>query len=309
MITIISVTAEAPAPQPKPAWLKIRPPTNTAQVNHIKTLTQTFNLHTVCQESKCPNIAECWSHGTATFMIMGDTCTRACKFCHVKTKFPAKPLDPDEPQKLAAAIKHLQLTYAVITSVTRDDLPDQGALHIAKCITELKETMPNLLVEILIPDFKGNEDCLKTIVHARPHVIAHNIETVKSLQRKVRDPRAGYDQSLRILRNVKELNPLILTKSSLMLGLGETPEEVHQAFHDLRAHQVDIVTLGQYLQPSADLLPVHAYITPDQFAAYQKAAEDAGFLYAIAGPFVRSSYRAGELFIEHVINRSAHGPH
>jgi len=286
----------------KPEWLKIRPP-SSEKFGLIKETLRKYNLHTVCEEAHCPNIPECWSGGTATFMVMGDVCTRACKFCAVKTGYPAMPLDPEEPRKLANAVKEWGLDYIVITSVDRDDLPDQGANHFAKCVKSLKAEIQNIIIEVLIPDFRGNLDCIKTIVEARPEVIAHNIETVKSLQRKVRDPRANYEQSLFVLENVKKMNPSIYTKSSIMLGLGEKDEEVIQAMHDLRNISVDVLTLGQYLRPSSWHIQVSEYVHPDKFEYLKEEGEKMGFMYVAAGPFVRSSYRAGEYFLRGMINK------
>ncbi|MBS3131746.1 lipoyl synthase [Candidatus Woesearchaeota archaeon] len=281
----------------KPSWLKIRPPTETYP--KVREIIRSHSLHTVCQESHCPNMSECWSGGTATFMVMGDTCTRGCKFCAVKTGNPMKKLDHDEPKKLAQAIKELGLfEYIVITSVDRDDLEDQGSGHFAECIKEVKNAHPGIIVEVLIPDFRGRIDLLKKIVEAKPDVIAHNIETVESLQRKVRDVRANYAQSLSVLENVKKLNPKIYTKSSIMLGLGEKKEEVIKAMQDLRAINTDIITFGQYLRPSSWHLPVIEYVPPEKFKYYEQSAKSTGFLYCAAGPFVRSSYRAGELFMK-----------
>ncbi len=284
----------------KPPWLTIRPPT-TEKFHNIKQILKTHNLHTVCEESHCPNIPECWSGGTATFMVMGDTCTRACRFCAVKTGYPARPLDPNEPENLAEAIKDLELDYIVITSVDRDDLPDQGAGHFAECIKEIRKRIPEVIIEVLIPDFRGNSGCIKTIVQAKPDVIAHNIETVRSLQRKVRDPRANYEQSLFVLESVKKLDPIIYTKSSIILGFGEKDQEVLQAMKDLRCINVDILTLGQYLRPGKSYIEVYEYVAPEKFEFLKMMAEELGFLYVASGPFVRSSYRAGELFLRNAI--------
>lgn len=249
-------------------------------------------------------MSECWSGGTATFMVMGDTCTRACKFCAVKTGYPASPLDENEPEKLANLVKEWKLDYIVITSVDRDDLKDQGAGHFAKCITEIKKVNKDIIIEVLIPDFRGNADCIKTIVEAGPDVIAHNIETVERLQKKIRDPRANYQQSLFVLDYAKKLNGKIFTKSSIILGLGEKEEEIIQCMVDLREINVDILTLGQYLRPSSWHLDVQEYVKPETFDLLQKRAEELGFLYCAAGPFVRSSYRAGELFIKNMLRRN-----
>ena len=249
-------------------------------------------------------MAECWSGGTATFMIMGDTCTRACKFCAVKTGYPAMPLDENEPGKLANLVKEWKLDYIVITSVDRDDLKDQGAGHFAKCITEIKKVNKDIIIEVLIPDFRGNADLIKTIISARPDVIAHNIETIERLQRKVRDPRANYRQSLSVLNYVKGMNEKIFTKSSIILGLGEQEEEVVQTIKDLRQINVDILTLGQYLRPSSWHLNVEEYVHPDTFDKLKKKAEELGFLYCAAGPFVRSSYKAGEFFVKSMLRKN-----
>ncbi len=291
----------------KPEWLKIRPPT-TERYAHLKSLLHELHLTTVCEEAHCPNISECWSGGTATFMLLGDTCTRACKFCAVKTAYPAKPINPQEPQNLAKAIAELNLKYVVITSVDRDDLPDQGAGHFAKCISELRQRAPELLIEVLIPDFRGNKALIQQVIDAQPHVIAHNIETVKSLQRKIRDPRANYEQSLAVLQHVKKQAPSIYTKSSIMLGLGEQDGEVLQAMKDLRSIDVDIITFGQYLRPSTWHIPVQEYVHPDKFALFKDQALAMGFLYAAAGPFVRSSYKAAELFMEGIIRATVPHP-
>lgn len=286
----------------KPQWLKIRPPTGQGiqAFAKVKSTVKGLGLVTVCEEAHCPNISECWSHGTATFMVMGDTCTRGCKFCHVKTARAGKPLDTLEPQKLAQAIKEYRLDYVVITSVDRDDLADQGAGHFAECIRETSRENPDLIIEVLIPDFCGNTDCIRKIINAEPHVIAHNIETVKELQRKVRDARANYAQSLSVLEFVKNVSPKTLTKSSIMVGLGETKEQVLRAMDDLRKIGVDALTIGQYLQPSGLHIAVTEFVHPDVFEEYKKIGEEKGFLYVASGPFVRSSYRAGEYFFKNI---------
>ncbi|MFH1977982.1 MAG: lipoyl synthase [Candidatus Aenigmatarchaeota archaeon] len=288
--------------QPKPEWLKIRPPT-TEKFANIKEEIKALGLNTVCQEAHCPNMSECWSGGTATFMVMGDTCTRACKFCNVKTTFPAAPLDAEEPRKIASLLTKWNLDYIVLTSVDRDDLADQGAGHFALCVREAKKASPKILVEVLIPDFRGEEKLLDIIINSEPDVIAHNIETVENLQKKVRDPRAGYKQSLNLLEQAKKKDPRVYTKTSLMLGLGETREEVIQTMKDLRRIGVDIITFGQYLRPSEKHLPVEEFVKPEQFNYYKKVAEVMGFLYVASGPFVRSSYRAGELFLKGMLNQ------
>ena len=231
-------------------------------------------------------------------MVLGSTCTRGCHFCSVAKGIEGKPLDPLEPWKIASAVKKWGLGYIVITSVDRDDLPDQGAGHFAKCILALKKHCPDVLVEVLIPDFRGNGQCIKTIVDARPDVIAHNIETVEELQRMARDMRAGYAQSLGVLRKVKEFDPSIYTKTSIILGFGEQEESVLKTLGDLRAVECDFVTFGQYLRPTERELPVFDYVSPEKFEFFKQKALEKGFLYCASGPFVRSSYRAGELFVK-----------
>ena len=287
----------------KPQWLKIKLTTTDSFIN-VRNTIKHFNLHSVCEEAHCPNISECWNGGTATFMLMGDTCTRACKFCAVKTGNQMKKLDANEPKKLAQALAEIKLfDYVVLTSVNRDDLEDGGASHFAECINEIKKAYPEIIVEVLIPDFKGDVEALKKIIEARPEVIAHNIETVERLQKKVRDVRANYKQSLAVLENVKKINLKIYTKSSIMLGLGETDEEVVQSMKDLRAINVDILTLGQYLRPTDWHIPISSFIPPAKFDYFKQKALEIGFLFCASGPFIRSSYRAGELFIKNVLNR------
>ena len=285
----------------KPEWLRIRLPSGQNYVNVRQTIAS-LGLHTVCEEARCPNIGECWGGGTATIMIMGDTCTRGCRFCSVTSGRPLF-LDPYEPDKVAKAIKKWGLTYVVLTSVCRDDLPDGGANHMAETIKSVKVQCPKTIVEPLVPDFQGNPDALEKIINAGPEVISHNIETVARLSPLIRDVRATYQQSLRVLEMIKEIDCKIYTKSSIMLGLGETEEEVMQAAKDLRAVGVDILSMGQYLQPTARHLPVKEYISPEKFDSYKKQIEKLGFAYTVAGPFVRSSYKAGELFIKNMINR------
>lgn len=248
-------------------------------------------------------MGECWGGGTATFMLMGDTCTRGCKFCNIKTGNPKGALDPLEPEKVAASIAEMGLHYVVITSVDRDDLPDQGSNHFARSIRTVKRLQPELIVEILTPDFRGDQDCVNIVVDSKPDVFAHNVETVKSLHKKVRDPRAGYDQSLRVLEMVKERDSSVYTKTSLMLGLGEKDDEVSEVLTDLRKIGCDVVTFGQYLQPTPRHLKVEEFVTPEKFHFWQKTAEEMGFLYVASGPLVRSSYRAGEFFMKGVVER------
>ena len=287
----------------KPEWLKIKISTN-GNFSGIKSTLKQHSLHTVCESAHCPNISECWNTGTATFMLMGDVCTRGCKFCAVKTGNPMMQLDAEEPKKLAKALAEIKLfDYVVLTSVNRDDLEDGGASHFAECIKEIKKEYPEIIVEVLIPDFKGYVEALKKIVDAKPDVIAHNIETIERLQKKVRDFRANYRQSLEVLNNVKKLNPKIYTKSSIMLGLGETGEEIVQAMKDLRAIDVDILTIGQYLRPTEWHLAVMQYVPPEKFEYFRQKALELGFLYCASGPFVRSSYKAGEMFVRNILEK------
>ena len=286
----------------KPEWLRVRPPSGENYA-HLKTLLRSLDLNTVCEEAHCPNVSECWGGGTATIMLLGDTCTRGCRFCAVTSGNPRGAVDVDEPRKVAGAIAELGLTYVVLTSVDRDDLADGGAGHFARTIREIKARDADVLVEALIPDFQGDLAAVRTVVDASPDVLDHNIETVRRLQHPVRDRRAGYEQSLAVLRGAKSMRDGLYTKSSIMLGLGETHDEVLETMHDLRDAGVDIVTLGQYLRPSAWHLPVQEFVPPERFDAYRREAEAMGFLYAAAGPLVRSSYRAGEFFLENVLRR------
>lgn len=285
----------------KPAWLKIRCPPPNSRYLKVRGQAHGLKIATVCQSAMCPNIGTCWGSGTATFMIMGDTCTRACRFCNVNHGRP-KALDTEEPQKLAGAISALNLDYAVITSVDRDDLPDSGAGHFAECIKALRQKAPKIIIEVLTPDFRGVEADIKKVVDARPNVFGHNIETVHRLQKPVRDMRANYEQSLAVLEYVKIVAPKIYTKSSIMAGLGETPEEVLETMRDLRGVGVDFLTIGQYLRPKEWNLPVVEYVTPEQFERYRREGEKMRFKYVASGPFVRSSYRAGELFKKYASN-------
>ena len=290
----------------KPDWLRIRPPGGESYTQ-IKGLLREKKLHTVCEEAHCPNVSECWASGTATFMLGGDTCTRACRFCAVKTARIPPPLDPEEPFQIAESIAALGLRYVVLTSVDRDDLSDGGAGHFAATIREIKRLDPNIIVEALVPDFRGDLEAIQTLVDSRLDVYAHNIETVQGLQYRVRDPRAGYFQSLATLRAAKAyaktLGHELFTKSAIMLGLGETDSELEEAYHDLREYGVDILTLGQYLRPSLQHLPVEKYYSPEEFQTIGKTAESKGFLYVASGPMVRSSYKAGEFFIQGVIEK------
>ena len=282
--------------QEKPDWLKVR--YNPAS-QEMKELINKYNLHSVCQSAHCPNCSECWGAGTATFMVLGDQCTRNCRFCSVKTC--AKPDMPDstEPENLANAVSELKLKYIVLTSVDRDDLSDFGATHFSKCIKAIKDANPGIRIEALVPDFQNNENAIRTIVNSGADVLGHNIETVERLSPKVRDARASYKQSLEVLRAFKKLatrNTKLKTKSSIMLGLGETRDEIIQAMKDLCESEVDILTLGQYLQPTKQQLPVERFIPPDEFKELEEIGRSLGFQAVIAGPFVRSSYKAAEVF-------------
>ena len=284
--------------QPKPPWLKVRAP-GGLKYNTMKARARRLSLATVCEEAQCPNIGECWGgeESTATFMLMGEICTRGCRFCAVTTSRHPPPLDPDEPNNVATAVQELGLSYVVLTSVNRDELSDGGAGHLAKCLTAIREKAPRTLVEILTPDFEGNREAVLTVVRAPMAVFAHNVETVDRLTPLVRDPRASFEQSLQVLAYAKQARPELLTKSSLMLGLGETDEELSQTMRALREVGVDILTLGQYLQPSPKHLQVEAFIPPERFDALATEAEALGFDFVASGPLVRSSYRAGELYV------------
>ena len=285
----------------KPVWLRVRVPSGE-NYTKVKQSLRSLNLHTVCEEARCPNISECWGIGTATIMIMGDICSRGCRFCAVNSGKPFL-LDVDEPERVAKAIKEWKLRYVVITSVCRDDLEDGGAEHIAKTIKAIKLLCPTIITESLIPDFRGDDGSIKKIVKSKPEVISHNIETVPRLTPKVRDARASYEQSLLVLKKIKDINSLIYTKSSIMLGLGESEEEVIQTIKDLRSVGVSILTIGQYLQPTPKHLPLVEFIAPEKFNWFREIAERMGFVYVASGPLVRSSYRAGEFFLEKICNK------
>lgn len=287
---------------PKPEWLKVRPPAGE-NYKRLKLMSRELGLHTVCEEAHCPNIGECWGGGTATFMLLGDTCTRGCRFCAVKSGNPRGVVDELEPVKIALALERMKLTYVVLTSVDRDDLPDGGAQHFAQTIAETKKRNPGMLVEVLTPDFQGDLTSVEKIVKAHPDVFAHNIETVQRLQSKARDRRANYTQSLKVLKAVKDMDSTIYTKSSIMLGLGERDEEVIESMKDLRANDVDILAVGQYLRPSDWHLKVEEYIHPSKFDEFRRIGEELGFRFVASGPLVRTSYRAGEYFLENLIRR------
>ncbi len=282
----------APAPiGAKPAWLRARVP-GGGRYAELRGIVREHRLATVCEESMCPNMGECWGRGTATLMLMGDVCTRACRFCAVDTGNPRGWLDPEEPANAARTVALMGLTYVVLTSVDRDDLPDGGAAHYARAISAIRARNPGTAVEALTPDFRGDGAAVRAVVAEDLAVFAHNLETVRRLTGEVRDPRAGYEQSLGVLRLAKAERPGIYTKSSLMLGLGEDDAEVRTAMQDLRDCGVDILTLGQYLRPTANHLPVRRYVHPDEFAAWREQGLALGFVEVVSGPLVRSSYRA-----------------
>lgn len=284
----------------KPSWLKIKLANyqSDSKLGGIKQLVKNNKLSTVCEEAKCPNLSECWSHGTATFMLMGDVCTRACKFCSVDTGNPKGWLDLDEPKKVANSAHIMGLQYVVLTSVDRDDLPDGGAMHFANTIRNIKNKNNLIKVEALTGDFKGDTNGVKVIIDSGVDVFAQNVETVERLTHPIRDNRAGYWQSINLLKFAKEYKPSIITKTSLMLGLGETELEIIQTMDDLRANNVDVLTLGQYLQPTKNHYPIDRYITPEEFKKYREIGLQKGFLEVASGPLVRSSYRADKIFTE-----------
>ncbi|MCY3731521.1 MAG: lipoyl synthase [Rhodospirillaceae bacterium] len=283
------------APARKPAWLRSRLPSGGAYAQVRRTV-RTHRLATVCEESLCPNIGECWSNGTATLMLMGAVCTRACQFCAVDTGNPRGWLDPQEPDRAARSVELMGLEYVVLTSVDRDDLADGGAAHYARCIAAIRARCPHTAVEALTPDFCGELASVERVVDAGPEVFAQNLETVRRLTHPVRDPRAGYGQTLSVLAHAKAYRADVLTKTSLMLGLGERDAEILETFEDLRRIDVDIVTLGQYLRPTRHHLPVERYVPPETFEAYRQRGLELGFVEVVAGPLVRSSYRAERVF-------------
>lgn len=306
---------------PKPEWLKVRAPGGDTY-HHLKETFRKLDLHTVCEEARCPNVGECWREGTATVMLLGDVCTRGCRFCAVTTGDPRGAVDVREPEHVARAIARLSLQYVVMTMVNRDDLLDGGADHVARTVSRLHALRPDLLIETLVGDFQGHMSGVDAVVDAGPDVFAHNIEVVRRITRVIRDVRSSYDQSLAVLRRAKERQrrlaadaaergapaPRRLTKSSIMVGIGETDDEVLEAMRDLREAGVDIVTIGQYLRPSSKHAPVQRFVEPGTFAAYERAALDMGFLYAASAPLVRSSYKAAEVFVRSLIDRSGDAP-
>ena len=277
---------------PRPAWLRVRF-FGGENYQDLKRIMRTLGLHTVCESARCPNQGECWEHRTATFMILGDICTRACGFCAVTSGKPAGPPDQAEPERVAQAVEQMNLKYAVVTSVNRDDQPDGGAKIFARTIAAIRNRVPHCKVEVLIPDFRGDAAALETVVAARPDVLNHNVETVPRLYRRVR-PGAIYERSLQLLRRAKQLAPSMPVKTGMMLGLGESPAEVLQAMSDLVAQGTDILTLGQYLQPTREHLPVVRFVPPQEFAEYKQLGTAMGFRHVESGPLVRSSYHAFE---------------
>jgi lipoic acid synthetase len=282
--------ADIPTPK-KPSWLKVKAEFNP-NFHKVKEQVQSKQLYTVCEEAHCPNISECWSAGTATFMLMGSVCTRACKFCSVDTGNPNGWLDKDEPLNTAKAVEIMKLKYVVLTSVNRDDLPDGGAQHFADTVKLIKELNPTTAVEALTPDFKGLSSSIDVLVNCGLEVFAQNIETVERLTHQVRDIRAGYQQTLDVLEESKSINPSVLTKTSIILGLGETGEEIEKTMDDLIKNKVDILTIGQYLRPTKNHHPIERWVTPEEFERYRKIGLEKGFLEVVSGPMVRSSYRA-----------------
>ncbi len=280
----------------RPAWMKVRAPSADSEYFDVRSLIHGASLHTICEEARCPNIAECWGRGTATFQILGDTCTRACRYCYVRSGRPEHPPDPLEPFRLAQTAARMQLRHVVVTSVDRDDLADRGAGHYAATIRALKRRLPSASVEVLTPDFLGcEEEALRTVLAERPEVFNHNIETVRRLHARMRGAKASYDKALWLLARAKELADYpVLTKSGIIVGLGETNDEVVETMRDLRAHDVDVVTIGQYLQPSPRHARIDRWVHPDEFRWFREQGEALGFGSVFSGPLVRSSYRADE---------------
>ena len=294
----------APMPEKRPGWFRVPAPGGPqTHYEELKDSVRELKLATVCEEAQCPNIGECWNGGTGTIMLLGDTCTRGCRFCAVKTSPTPPPVDNSEPFHTAEAVARWGVKYVVLTSVDRDDLDDGGADHFARTVEFIKLRTPDMLVECLVSDFQGDLRAVERLAACGLDVYAHNVETVERLQGTVRDPRAGYEQSLSVLRHAKASNPEVYTKSSIMVGLGETREEVLQTMRDLRDNQVDVLTLGQYLRPTEQHLSVVEYVTPEQFEEYRVIGEEMGFKYVASGPMVRSSYKAGEFFMENMIKQ------
>jgi lipoic acid synthetase len=280
----------------RPEWMKVRAPSAESRYFEVRNLIHGQSLHTICEEARCPNISECWGRGTATFQILGDTCTRACRYCYVHSGKPEHPPDPLEPLRLAQAAAQMGLKHVVVTSVDRDDVPDRGAGHYAATIRALRKKLPEASVEVLTPDFLGvEEEALRTVLAARPEVFNHNIETVRRLHPRMRGSKASYDKALWLLARAKEVADYpVMTKSGIIVGLGETNDEVLQTMRDLRKHDVDVVTIGQYLQPSSKHTPIDRWVHPTEFRWFREQGEELGFGSVFSGPLVRSSYRADE---------------
>ena len=278
----------------KPKWLRIKSQ-NSSKFRELKEIVSHKKLHTVCEEAMCPNIQECWSHGTATFMLLGSVCTRACKFCAVDTGNPKGQIDRKEPEKVANSIAQMNLKYAVLTSVNRDDLEDGGAMHFAQTVVSIKKKAPGVIIEALVPDFLGKRESIETLLDSNVEVFAQNLETVNRLTHQVRDHRAGYEQTLEVLAYAKTYSPKTISKTSLMLGLGESEDELLESFNDIRSAGVDVLTLGQYMRPTINHLPVERWYSPEEFQYMKKLALDIGFKEVASGPLVRSSYRADKI--------------
>ncbi len=285
---------------PKPSWLKVRAP-GGERYTELKATFRALDLHTVCEEARCPNVGECWREGTATVMLLGDTCTRACRFCAVTSGNPRGAVDGREPEHVARAIAKMGLQYVVLTMVDRDDLLDGGASHVARTVRRLRDLRPDLLVETLVGDFGGRKGDIRELLEGEPHVFAHNVEVVERLQRTVRDVRCSYAQSLDVLAHAKRIRPSGLTKSSLMVGVGETDAEILECLGHLREVGVDVVTIGQYLRPTPKHLPVERFVTPEGFARFAEAGLALGFAYVASAPLARSSYKAAEVFVRSVL--------
>ncbi|KAB8142472.1 lipoyl synthase [Chloroflexia bacterium SDU3-3] len=284
-----SAKADQPAAPRRPDWLRVRAPTGENYTD-VRSLIREKRLHTVCEEARCPNMGECWNHRTATFLLLGDVCTRGCRYCAIAKGKPA-PIDEQEPERIADAVEHLRLKHAVLTSVNRDDAPDGGAHIFAESIRLIRQRLPDCKVEVLIPDFEGNWDALAVVMQARPDVLNHNIETVPRLFRRFR-PKASYTQSLELLRRARELGGGVVTKSGIMVGAGEQPAEVIEVMDDLRSMDVDVITIGQYLAPTSSHWPIDRYVTPAEFQMYREEGARRGFRHVESGPLVRSSYHA-----------------
>ena len=278
----------------KPKWLRIKSQ-NSSKFRELKEIVSHKKLHTVCEEAMCPNIQECWSHGTATFMLLGSVCTRACKFCAVDTGNPKGQIDAKEPEKVANSIAQMNLKYAVLTSVNRDDLEDGGAMHFAQTVVSIKKEAPGVIIEALVPDFLGKRESIETLLDSNVEVFAQNLETVNRLTHQVRDHRAGYEQTLEVLAYAKTYSPKTISKTSLMLGLGESEDELLESFNDIRSVGVDVLNLGQYIRPTINHLPVERWYSPEEFQYMKKLALDIGFKEVASGPLVRSSYRADKI--------------